>query len=152
MIWTFLSRLLLYTHLLLIALEDGRTRKIPRALLRSLLYREGIVLLLESFLCQDPEVLLEAAEGFLAGGGTAFLLFLLTRGGIGAGDVKLLAAAGLCLGRQRILEAEILSGFAAAPACVYLLLTKNRGERQGIPLAPFFLAGILLTDCLRGIG
>lgn len=150
--WTFLNRLLLYAHLLLIALEDGRNRKIPRALLRSLLYREGILLLLESIFYQDPGVLLKAAGGLLTGGTAAFLLCLLTRGGIGAGDVKLLAAAGLCLGRQRILEAEILSGFAAAPVCVYLLLTKSRGERQGIPLAPFFLAGILLTDCLRGIG
>lgn len=150
--WTFLNRLLLYAHLLLIALEDGRNRKIPRALLRSLLYREGILLLLESIFYQDPGVLLKAVGGLLTGGTAAFLLCLLTRGGIGAGDVKLLAAAGLCLGRQRILEAEILSGFAAAPVCVYLLLTKRRGERQGIPLAPFFLAGILLTDCLRGIG
>lgn len=150
--WTFLNRLLLYAHLLLIALEDGCTGKIPGALLQSLLYREGILLLLESLFYQDLHVLLEAAGGFLTGGTAVFLLYLLTRGGIGAGDVKLLAAAGFCLGSRRIIEAEILAGCAAAPVCVYLLITKSREERPGVPLAPFFLAGILLADCLRGMG
>ncbi|MCI8586765.1 MAG: prepilin peptidase [Lachnospiraceae bacterium] len=148
MMWTVFHRLLLYPHLLLIALEDRKRRKIPGALLRSLLCQEGALLLLESIFQEDSGVLLEAVKGFLAGGGAAFLLYLVTRGGIGAGDVKLLTTAGLCLGSRKIIEAQILAMFLACPACMYLFFTKRCREKQSIPLAPFFLAGILLADCL----
>ena len=150
MMWVFFRRLLVYPHLLLIAAEDVRSRKIPGTLLRSLLYKGWILLLLESFFCRDPGVLLDAAAGFLAGGTAVFLLFVLTRGGIGAGDVKFLAAAGFCVGSRRILRAQVFAAFLACPVCGCLFLTKNRSKRKGIPLAPFLSAGILLSDCLPG--
>ncbi len=56
MMWTVFRRLLLYPHLLWIALEDSRERKIPDALLRSLLCQEGALLLLESIFQEDSGV------------------------------------------------------------------------------------------------
>ena len=149
LMWTLFRRFLVYPHLFLIAWEDGKTGKIPGTLLKSLLCRGCVLLFLKCIFYADPGVLLEAFEGFLTGGGAVFLIRILTRGGIGAGDVKFLAAAGFCFGSKTILRAQIFAVFLACPVCVYLFLTGNHRKRKGIPLATFLSAGILLADCLQ---
>lgn len=73
-----------------------------------------------------------------------FLLAAATKG-IGYGDVKLMAAAGLYLGAPKILTAMMLASFTGSIAAFYEILVKKRNRRSIIPLAPWLALGITLA-------
>lgn len=87
---------------------------------------------------------LEHAFVGLATGVVFFILSILTKGGIGGGDVKLLAVLGLWLGQDAIIQVAmwgiILGGIVALGA---LIFTK-KGRKGFIPYGPpFIICGIL---------
>ena len=75
----------------------------------------------------------------LAGGLAFLLLAVLTRGGIGGGDIKLIAALGLWLGGEALkltsLGGIIIGGLWALGA----ILVKKKKRRDFIPYAPSFI-------------
>ncbi len=83
-----------------------------------------------------------------------FLIFFLL-GGMGGGDVKLMAAFGACLGPGQIFRAGLLAAVVGALlACAYLAAHWLRRRLRGpsgrpagdtIPYAPAIFAGILLS-------
>jgi leader peptidase (prepilin peptidase)/N-methyltransferase len=85
----------------------------------------------------------------LAAAGLGFTLFLLlavlSRGGIGGGDVKLAAVLGLWVGMERLavalLVAVVLGGLVAG----VLLLMRSKGRKDTIPFAPFLCLGAALS-------
>ena len=91
----------------------------------------------------------------LAGTAVGFLVFLVffLLGGMGGGDIKLMAGFGAILGVGRILQAALLTAVAGALfAMAYLLVRKIRGnskpkaaEPEAIPYAPAISLGVLLS-------
>jgi leader peptidase (prepilin peptidase) / N-methyltransferase len=81
----------------------------------------------------------------LIGGGLGFLAIYLpawlSKGGMGAGDVKLGAFAGLAVGFPAILAGLFWGFFAGGLLAAFLLVTKIRGRRDAIPYGPFLSAG-----------
>ncbi len=69
---------------------------------------------------------------------------LISRGGIGMGDIKLFAAASLLLGLYGGICSLALAQLAALVAAVLLLLTKKATWKDSIPFAPFLAAGFLI--------
>jgi prepilin peptidase CpaA len=96
---------------------------------------------------------------WLAGAAAGFAVFLVffLAGGMGGGDVKLMAAFGACLGVAQILRAALLAAMAGALfACAYLFLnwlrrcarggdTPSPRARGSIPYAPAIFIGALLS-------
>jgi Flp pilus assembly protein protease CpaA len=82
-----------------------------------------------------------AAAGALAG----FLIFLLlhSMGGMGGGDVKLMACFGALLGPADILVAAVLAAIAGAVLALAAMLWRPR--RVSIPYAPAIVLGAWLT-------
>lgn len=82
----------------------------------------------------------------MAAGGTVvgFLLFFLWHwlGGLGGGDVKLMAGFGAALGPADILRATVIAGIAGALLAVAAILWTPR--RASIPYAPAIVAGAWL--------
>ena len=123
----------LYIALLLAAsLWDLRKRIIPDSLCLSIA--------LTGLLTFEPVRLF----GILA----AVPLFLpaLFLGGMGGGDIKLMAAAGVMLGFQKSMAAMILGLTALLVFHAIYLLTQKwcvRGTKQAYPLAPFLSLGCL---------
>jgi prepilin signal peptidase PulO-like enzyme (type II secretory pathway) len=76
--------------------------------------------------------LVEAGLGALAGGAMVLLLAVVSRGGIGGGDIKLTAMLGAALGWKGALIAFALSQIAAG--LVALILFIVRGWRQPMPV------------------
>ena len=66
---------------------------------------------------------------------------LLINGGFGGGDIKMMAAAGLFLGLDRTIIAGIIAFFIAGIYGVYILLTKKKGLKGNIKLAPYLALG-----------
>lgn len=87
----------------------------------------------------------EILLGTAAGAVPLALLVLLTRGGMGWGDVSLMAGLGALLGWKLTaltLYGGIVSGGVAA---LFLLLAKRVGRKDALPLAPFLLIGLLFA-------
>jgi leader peptidase (prepilin peptidase)/N-methyltransferase len=86
--------------------------------------------------------------GFFTVSGLLLLIYLLTRGrGIGGGDIKLMAAAGLLLGWQNILLALMIG--ATAGSVIHLLLMKLKDKDRVLAFGPYLALGIF-TAMLYG--
>lgn len=142
-IWEMCRILLLLAGLSRAAYADLRGRMISNRLLMSMLLAEASLLVLESGLDQEWSRLWEALAGLFLGGGLCFGCYLLFRGGVGAGDVKLLAVTGCCLGVTEVLQVIVHSVFLAAGACAVMLLLKKADRETGLPYAPFVFVSVL---------
>jgi len=69
------------------------------------------------------------------------IVALLIKGGFGGGDIKMMAAAGLFLGLDKTLIAGIIAFFIAGIYGVYILLTKKKGAKGKVKLAPYLALG-----------
>jgi prepilin peptidase CpaA len=90
-----------------------------------------------------------AAAGALIGGLIGFALTapLFWMGGIGGGDVKLIAALGVCLGPGLLLAALFWTAVAGG---VLALIAKLRGQ-QDFAYVPAILAGLVLAVLRLGV-
>lgn len=84
-----------------------------------------------------------------AGGGIGLGLFLLitiiSRGGMGWGDVKLAGLIGLVAGFPMVLVAVMLAIFSGGLVAVALLALKLRRRRQALPFGVFLVLGAVIT-------
>lgn len=79
----------------------------------------------------------------LGGGLLFFLLTLLTKGSIGGGDIKLIAAMGLWLGIRPLLSVIAYGFMAGGMAALFLLITKQKSRHDFFAYGPYFaLSGI----------
>ena len=78
------------------------------------------------------------------GGGLVFLLLaIVTKGAIGGGDIKLIAAMGLWLGIRPLLSVIVYGFIAGGIAALFLLLTKQKSRHSYFAYGPYFaLSGL----------
>ncbi|MCL2719533.1 MAG: prepilin peptidase [Lachnospiraceae bacterium] len=82
--------------------------------------------------------------GFVTVSGLFIIIFMITKGrGIGGGDIKLMAVAGLLLGWQNIILAMVIG--AAAGSVIHLLLMKMKGKGHVLAFGPYLSFGIFIT-------
>ncbi|MCG0277591.1 MAG: prepilin peptidase, partial [Thermanaeromonas sp.] len=98
------------------------------------------------FLLSNIEITLTSGllGAFLAGG-LVWLLAVLSKGNVGGGDIKLAAAVGLFLGWPLGFIGVLLGFFLAGMVGLLLLLTRIKGRKDPIPLAPFLSAGAFIS-------
>ena len=82
------------------------------------------------------------ALGFLAGGMPLLVIRVLSRGGLGGGDVKFAAAGGLWLGWQNAFLALALASWSGGLFALFLLLTGRRRKDDAVAFGPFLAFGI----------
>ena len=108
-----------------------------------LIYPGGEVVLLFNTFLPEPGIA-QAAIGGGIGLGVFLLIVLISRGGMGWGDVKMAALIGVITGYLipvALLMAVIFGGLVA----VTLLLLKVKKRREGIPFAPFLSLATIAT-------
>ncbi len=83
------------------------------------------------------------------GGAIGFALFLLialiSRGGMGWGDVKLAGLIGLATGFPLVFLSVIMAAILGGIVAVVMVITKKRGRRQTIPFGPFLAVAAMIT-------
>lgn len=141
LLWGDTVRILLYcalfSLLLVLAVIDWRTFEIPDGL------NLAICLLGAAQVALDPGNWRTYLAGMLAVSLFFLLLWFVTRGsGMGLGDVKLMAAAGLLLGWRRILLAMLLGSVAGT---VLHPLRMLRGAERKLAFGPYLAVGIWLS-------
>ena len=83
------------------------------------------------------------------GGGIGFVIFLLialiSRGGMGWGDVKLAALIGLATGFPQVILAVIMGAILGGIVAVALMIAGKRKRREAIPFGPFLAVAAMVT-------
>ncbi|MBE5922040.1 MAG: hypothetical protein E7269_04720 [Lachnospiraceae bacterium] len=83
--------------------------------------------------------------GTLVCGGVLFLIALLSKQAIGAGDVKLFAILGLFYGVQSTLRIFVYTLLVMAATAILLMAAKKLTRKDALPMAPFALVGLVLV-------
>jgi prepilin signal peptidase PulO-like enzyme (type II secretory pathway) len=126
---------------------DINTKQIPNELI--LVMIAGWLLLILPMVFFDTEsgirILVDSVYGLLIGGGLFLLVYLLSRKGLGGGDVKFMSAAGLYLGFSETIPVILFGTIIAALTGFVLILLKKINRKDSIPLAPFLFIGIIIT-------
>jgi leader peptidase (prepilin peptidase)/N-methyltransferase len=83
------------------------------------------------------------------GGAIGFVIFLLiavvSRGGMGWGDVKLAALIGLATGFPLVFVAVIMAAIVGGIVAVALVIARRRKRRESIPFGPFLALAAMVT-------
>ncbi|MFQ5509216.1 MAG: prepilin peptidase [Leptospirillia bacterium] len=103
----------------------------------------GIVLGLIASATLLPQGILPSVIGALAGGGLFFLIAVLSRGGMGGGDIKLIAMIGAFLGWQSVLLTVFLAAVVGGTVGALLMLIAGKGRKHAVPFGPFLSAGAI---------
>lgn len=86
--------------------------------------------------------------GFLIGAAVFGICYIVSRGGLGAGDVKLMAVLGFYLGGSMLISTMVLAVFCSALYSIVNLIRKKTSLKAEIPFAPFVMMGTVLAMAL----
>lgn len=89
--------------------------------------------------------LTDSFVGILAGGGLLYALAWLSFGGMGGGDVKLMAMIGALLGPAATLMAILIASFIGAGFGIMMIVTGFKGRKDYIPFGPYLAVGTLIV-------
>ncbi len=146
--WALPGFLLFAWTLLVVAVIDVRTRRIPNRLTYPLTPALAVLLGVAALLQGDPDVALRAVLGGAAAFGALYLLALINPAGMGYGDVKLAAFIGVGLGYlgwAHVVLGVFGAFFLGGTVAIVLLVTRLRGRKDMLPFGPYLSAAALLA-------
>jgi leader peptidase (prepilin peptidase)/N-methyltransferase len=110
-----------------------------------------IGIIVGSFLLPDPFMrytilgLKASLLGFVVGGGLFYALALVSRGGMGGGDIKMMAMVGALMGWKAVLLISFIGSLIGGVVGIFLMIFKGKGRKTKIPFGPFLALGSLIT-------
>ncbi|MCK4259803.1 MAG: prepilin peptidase [Halanaerobiales bacterium] len=132
--------LLFNSALLVVTGIDARHRIIPDSI-----NLPGIVIGLIAAIFTIHISFLNSILGILVGGGIFFLIALITRGGIGGGDIKLMGFIGAFLGVKATLLGIFFGSLIGSIYGVYLIFIRKAGLKTTVPYGPFLATGAFIA-------
>ncbi|MBI3810912.1 MAG: prepilin peptidase [Nitrospirae bacterium] len=130
---------LLYSSLLVITFIDLDHQIIPDRITLP-----GIVIGLASSVVL-PLGFLNALIGFLLGGSLFYGVAVLSRGGMGGGDIKLIAMIGAFLGWKQVLLTIFIGALAGSVVGLFLMAFKGKSRKHAVPFGPFLSLGAVVS-------
>lgn len=83
--------------------------------------------------------------GLFFGGGLFYLIALLSRGGMGGGDIKMMAMVGAFMGWKAVLLTTFAASLTGSIVGIFLMIFKGKGRKTKVPFGPFLALGSLIT-------
>jgi leader peptidase (prepilin peptidase)/N-methyltransferase len=123
---------------------DFAILRLPNALTAPTAVAVIAALVAEALAAHHPHRLLAEVEGALALGLFYMLLYALSRGGLGLGDVKVGAIAGMLLGSRGWVDVFNGTFLAYAITLVIALVMLRRGRKR-FPYGPGLIAGAMIV-------
>ncbi|MBN2881995.1 MAG: prepilin peptidase [Clostridia bacterium] len=134
--------------LVAISMIDIKTMTIPNGLVIALfitgILYSGTRLLFPDMFSQTM-MWFEPLIGFFAASLLLLLVAVLSKGGMGGGDIKLMAAAGIFLGWKGVLLALVSGSLLGAVISIILIIAGKKGRKDMIPFGPFLCVGIMFA-------
>jgi leader peptidase (prepilin peptidase)/N-methyltransferase len=131
---------LLATSLLIVSFIDLAYRIIP-----DVITLPGILAGLLASALITSVGLGSALLGVVIGGGLFLFIAIVSRGGMGGGDIKLTAMIGAFLGWQGVFVTIFLAALSGAISGIFLIVVKKKGRKDALPFGPFLALGALLA-------
>jgi len=94
--------------------------------------------------CALPITPLASLLGLLIGSTLFYLIALVSKGGMGGGDIKLIAMIGAFLGWQGALFTIFSGALLGSLVGVTLMLLGMKGRKDKVPFGPFLSCGAIL--------
>lgn len=138
---------LLLTFGYVASVVDFMKKKVPNSLVGMMMGAWILVIIPQLFFHTEQTItlLMSGIAGALLGGSLFLIVYVISRKGLGGGDVKLITASGLYLGLDGILPAILYGSVLSAIAAGIMILRKKINRKDTIPLVPFLYIGMLLT-------
>ena len=146
-----LQRELLVVFGYVASLTDIRSKRVPNKLVLAMAGTWVLVIVPQLFFQTEKAIAIMISDliGFAMGGLLFLVVYLVSRKGLGGGDVKLMAVAGLYLGFKNVLPAMLYGSVLSSVFAAALILAKKIGRKDAIPLVPFLYIGMLITVLLQ---
>ena len=130
-----------------IAYIDFKSHIIPNILVLTGIFARIVFYIMEiiAFKQETLGIFKSDMKGLLLGCGIFLLGGLITKNGIGMGDVKMYAAIALFMGYFGTLFSLLVSLFICSIASIILLATGKKTRKDTVPLAPFVYIGTFIT-------
>lgn len=143
----FLLNIILIYGMAVLAVIDAGKHLIPNRILMFLLLLwvavTGVYILID--VSDGVAMLFQSLAGAFISGIIFFVCYLVSRGQMGAGDVKLSFILGLYLTGQRIIGAILYGTLLCLFYSLIQLARKKLTLKSGVPMAPFLYLGTLVT-------
>jgi len=140
--WSFelIEVLFLISMLIILTVSDITYMLIPNKLLLFFFFLFLIVRFVKPL---NPwwDSVLGAALGFFV----LFLIMIVSRGGMGGGDVKLFSLLGFLLGAKQIMIIFFFSSFFGALYGLMMMIFGQYNRKTAIPFGPFIALGTIFT-------
>lgn len=138
--WELLTALLLVSMLMIVLVADIAYMLIPN---KVLLFFLPLLIGMRIIVPLDPWW--SPLAGGLIGVAVVALIILVSRGGMGAGDMKLFGVLGIVLGTEKLLLAFFLSCTIGALIGLVLLVGKLIDRKQPVPFGPYIVVAALIS-------
>ncbi|MBZ0156627.1 MAG: prepilin peptidase [Alphaproteobacteria bacterium] len=89
--------------------------------------------------------------GLIAGGGLFYFIAVASRGGMGGGDIKMMAMVGAFMGWKSVLLTTFIGSLAGSVVGIFLMLFRGKGRKARIPFGPFLAFGSLVSLFFGGL-
>lgn len=144
----------LFWGVYLLAKIDYHEKKIPNKIILIMLIARVVFLIYEIVVNLEywKTVLVYPLLGAAIGGMIMAVAMLISRKGVGMGDVKMFIVIGAFVGSTEILATLFYTILISVIGGVMLLITKKARLKDSVPMAPFACAGIALKYLLLMIG
>ena len=134
----------LASALIVIAVIDWRTYEIPFGL-NVFIAVLGLIAVAEKLLSREFTGIWESVIGFVSVSGFLFVVYLATKGrGIGGGDIKLMAAAGLFLGWKNCILAFVIGCILGS--VIHLIRMRVSKQDHVLAFGPYLSSGIFVAS------
>lgn len=141
----FIFYALISSVLLVITFIDLKEMIIPDILVIIILILSIIYKVINYVLYNIHPEILNGLGGLLIAGGIFLAIVILSKGGMGGGDVTLIASLGFILGIKYILLSIFLSFILGAIISLFLLIAKIKTRKDPIPFGPFIVLAFFIT-------
>ncbi len=92
-----------------------------------------------------PHSIISALIGLLGGGGLLLLMTIIYPGGMGGGDIKMIAMLGAFLGWEKVFLTIFLGSLIGSVVGIAMIIMKKGGRKTKIPFGPYLATGAILS-------
>jgi leader peptidase (prepilin peptidase)/N-methyltransferase len=92
-----------------------------------------------------PVGFLNALIGLFLGGALFYGMAVASRGGMGGGDIKLIAMIGAFLGWKQVLLTIFIGALAGSVIGLFLMAFKGKSRKYAVPFGPFLSLGAVIS-------
>ena len=141
----FIFYVSIFSILIVISFIDLYTQIIPDYL-NVLIFISAIIYKILSSTFQDMLwIFFNSMLGLIISSGIFLIIIIVSKGGMGGGDAKLIGGLGFILGIKLILLNIFLSFVLGAIISIFLLSLKIKGRKDPIPFGPFICLSFIIT-------